>query len=201
MLPISIISILFLSVIVPVGIATAQTNYTNTLVPSPNIIYPQQPAVVNQSTSPYDMTGILALTGTALTFLIGRMNEKKASGERNNLLDGGLTIANIVNKAVNSLKETDYGDQDQARLFNNLVQQLNKVPEFQKVLNEKIETNDTDLLLNNKSIIEAAQDNLNQIIRDNKQYYENLVPTAYDTCDNRLIRAVSRADKMTSKNG
>ena len=191
---------LLLSLLV-VGLVTNFSYADNVTTITPPVIYtPPTPAVVNQSASPYDMTGILALVGTALTFLISRMNDKKSTGERNSLLDGGLTIANIVNKAVNSLKETDYGDQDQARLFNNLVQQLNKVPEIQNVLNEKIETNDTDLLLNNKSILEASQDNLNQIIKDNKQYYENLVPTAYDTCDNRLIRAVSRADKMTSKN-
>ena len=57
------------------------------------------------------------------------------------------------------------------------------------------------MLLNNKSILQASQDNLNQIIRDNKQYYENLMPSTNDTCDNRLVRAVRRADKMASKTG
>lgn len=180
---------------------TYAQNLTTPILQTGSPIYYPQPTTVNTAASPLDMTAILALVGTGLNFLIGRMNDKKASGERNNLLDGGLTIANIMNKAVNSLKETDYGNQDQARLFNTLVQQLNKVPAFKDALNEKLETSDTDLLLHNKSIVEASQENLNQIIRDNKEYYENLVPTSYDTCDNRLIRAVSRADKMTSKNG
>ena len=141
------------------------------------------------------------MVGAGLTFLISRMNDQKAKGKTNELFDGGLAIANVANKFVNSLKETDYGDQDSARLFNYLVLQLNKVPQFQEILNEKIKTTDTDLLINNKSILQASQDNLNQIIRDNKQYYENLIPSSNDVCDNRLVRAVSRADKMTTKNG
>jgi hypothetical protein len=141
------------------------------------------------------------MVGAGLTFIISRMNDQKAKGRSNELLDGGLAIANVANKFVNSLKETDYGNQDQARLFNYLVLQLNKVPAFSEVLNEKIKTSDTDLLMNNKSIVQASQDCLNQIIRDNKQYYENLIPSSNDTCDNRLVRAVSRADKMASRNG
>ncbi len=165
-------------------------------VTAPSVVYPPAPTQANT----VDMASYLGIAGAIITYIVSKMNDKKAAGERGELLDGGLAIANVANQMVNSLKETDYSDQDQARLFNYLIVQLNKVPAFNEVLNEKLKTSDTDLLINNKSILQASQDNLNQIIRDNKQYYENLMPSRNDTCDNRLVRSVSRAEKMTSKN-
>ena len=66
--------------------------------------------------------------GAGLTFLISRMNDQKAKGKTNELFDGGLAIANVANKFVNSLKETDYSSQDSARLFNYLVLSAGKEP-------------------------------------------------------------------------
>lgn len=173
----------------------AQGNVT--VVPIEPVLQPQSVTQVGP-----DITGVLAMVGAGLTFFISRMNDRKAQGETGKLLDGGLAIANVANRFVNSLKETDYSDQDSARLFHHLVLQLNKVPELNAVLNEKIKTgDDTDLLVNDKSILQASQDNMNDIVRDNKQYYENLIPGPDDTCDNRLVRAVSHAVKMTSRNG
>ena len=180
---------------------SAQNVIAESNVTAPDIRPVYAPTTINPTASPTDITGILALVGAGLTFLISRMNDQKAKGKTNELFDGGLAIANVANKFVNSLKETDYSSQDSARLFNYLVIQLAKNPANAEVLNEKIKTSDMDLLLNNKSILQASQDNLNQIIRDNKQYYENLIPSSNDTCDNRLVRAVSRADKMASKTG
>lgn len=201
------------TMLIPFNMAFAQTNETTTTVvpPSPNIIYPQQPAY--PTSGGFDIASILGIVGAAIAYLNSKQGDKKAADEREKLkgeLDqkdrelretqqGALMVAQVANKLAQSLKETDYGDQDFARIFYTMINQLSKLDVIKPVLTEKIKTNDTDLLINNKSIVDIATEHLEQMLRDNNEYYNKMGPTLNDTCENRIIRSVSLADKMTTK--
>jgi hypothetical protein len=201
-------------IMVPFNMAFAQTNETTTTVVPPNIIYPQQqPTTAYPTSSGFDIASILGIVGAAIAYLNSKQGDKKAADEREKLKDeldqkdrelketqqGALMIAQVANKLAQSLKDTDYGDQDFARIFYTMINQLSKLDVIKPVLTEKIKTNDTDLLINNKSIIEIATEHLEQMLRDNNEYYSKMGPTLNDTCENRIIRSVSLADKMTTK--
>lgn len=184
---------------------------------SPVYYYPQPPAPYTATTATnvgnFDITSIIGIVGAAIAYLSSKQGDKKAADERDELRkkleqkdkelketqQGALMIANVTNKAVQSLKETDYGDQDFARIFYTMINQLSKLDIIKPVLTEKIKTNDTDLLINNKSIVEIATQHLEEMIRDNHQYYNKMQPDLNDTCDNRIIRTISEANKMVTK--
>ncbi len=200
--------------LIPFDMAFAQTN-TTTVVPPPNIVYPQQPvpATAYPTSNGFDIASILGIVGAAIAYLNSKQGDKKGADEREKLKDeldqkdrelretqqGALMIAQVANKLAQSLKETDFGDQDFARIFYTMINQLSKLDTIKPILTEKIKTNDTDLLINNKSIVDIATEHLEQMLRDNNEYYNKLRPTMNDTCENRIIRSVSMADKMTTK--
>jgi hypothetical protein len=121
--------------------------------------------------------------------------------EENTKLREGLNrSAEVQTQTVTSIRGTDYTDQDIMSIFCALLDQLKKVGVTKEVIEEKLKTTPTDLILNNRSIYDASQQLLTQIISDNNEYYKNLTPTPDDTCANQYVRSLSMANKMT-KNG
>jgi len=174
-----------------------------------------QPGVVTPAptVAGVDAASIVGIAGAIFAIINAKKDNKKQDEERHRLeqelkekekeLDqvnnGALMLAKISNQMAMSLKATDKGDERFARIFYLFVTQLAKNEILKPVLTEKIKTTDTDLFVNNKSIVEIAQNNYEHMVNENKLYYENLQPTLNDTCENRIIKSISLVDKMTTR--
>lgn len=186
------------------------TSNVTTIIPQPMVQNPvvpiqQIPVMTNnapqQSGLPSTGNTLMdALFGGLVTLLpIGYAMYKQRETVQN-VSEGLNRSTQVTSQTVESVKGTDYTDEDIMRIFVATLDKLDKVGIVKQVLDEKMKTTPEDLLMNNKSVKEAAENLLGQIIGDNQAYYTNLPASSDDTCDNRYLRNLSRANKMTRKN-
>src|ERR1044072_6467389 len=144
---------------------------------------PQQPSIPSTGNSVVDalMGGLLFLIPTGYALFKQKQNTDQIAVGLNR-------STQVQTQTVESMKGTDYTDEDIMRIFVALMDKLDKVGIVKEVINEKMKTTPEDLLLNNRSVRESAGIVLAQIIREHKEYYSNLQSSPDDTCSNQYLR-------------
>lgn len=187
-------------------ISPAPVQQPQTVVTQPSTILPVQqvPVVTNtaQQSSTIPTTGNTAvdtMLGALITLVPFGYAFFKQRQTTTEISQGLNKSAQVQTQTVESMKSTDYTDEDIMKIFVATLDQLSKVGVVQQVLNEKMKSTPEDLLMNNKTVKEAAENLLTQIISDNLDYYRNLGSSPDDTCSNQYLRKLSLANKMTKK--
>lgn len=178
------------------------------VVTQPSTILPvQQIPVVTNSAPPViqnqvPSTGnsvVDSLMGAALTLIPVGYALYKQRQNTTEITQGLNKSTQVQTQTVESIKGTDYTDEDIMRVFVATLDQLGKIEGANALLDEKLKTNPQDLLMNNKSVREAANNLLTQIISDNQAYYHDINTSSDDTCKNNYVRNLSMANKMTRR--
>lgn len=178
------------------------------IVTQPSTILPvQQIPVVTNSAPPViqnqvPSTGnsvVDSLMGAALTLIPVGYALYKQRQNTTEITQGLNKSTQVQTQTVESIKGTDYTDEDIMRVFVATLDQLGKIEGANALLDEKLKTNPQDLLMNNKSVREAANNLLTQIISDNQAYYRDINTSSDDTCKNNYVRNLSMANKMTRR--